>query len=161
MANVHVSAERTIPSPPDALYSLLADYRVGHPSILPAAFSDFKVLEGGVGAGTRIRFALTLGGRKLTTEAHVTEPEPGRVLAEHYVERGMTTTFAVTSITGGSRLRIHSSWKARRGPAGWVERWLAPRLLRPLYEDELDRIERWASQSRDQHAADRGASRSG
>ena len=50
MARIRVSAERTIPALVEAVYALLADYREGHPSILPPAFSDFAVLEGGEGS---------------------------------------------------------------------------------------------------------------
>ena len=88
MPLLHASAERTVPAPAAAVYALLADYRDGHPSILPPAFSDLTVLRGGTGAGTVIRFALTLAGRKQVIEARVDEPEPGRVLSETYPERG-------------------------------------------------------------------------
>ena len=39
------------------------------------------VEEGGVGAGTRIRFTMTVLGKTVTLRADVTEPVPGRVLA--------------------------------------------------------------------------------
>ncbi len=52
MPLLHASAERTIPAPAAAVYALLADYRDGHPRILPPAFSDLTVLQGGIGAGT-------------------------------------------------------------------------------------------------------------
>ena len=71
MPPLHVSAERTVPAPAAAVYALLADYRAGHPRILPPAFSDLTVLQGGTGAGTVIRFALRLAGRKQEVEARV------------------------------------------------------------------------------------------
>jgi hypothetical protein len=147
-----VSAERTIPAPAGAVYALLADYREGHPSILPTAFSDFAVLEGGTGAGTRIRFKLTLGGRTQETEGIVAEPEPGRVLTETYPSNDSVTTFTVDPAGGDSRLCIETRWESRSGPAGFLERWIARRLLRGLYREELDLIERWAIQR-----ADRGS----
>ena len=146
MARIRVSAERTIPAPAEAVYALLADYRDGHPSILPPAFSDFAVLEGGSGAGTRIRFKLTLGSRTQETEGIVAEPEPGRVLTETYPRDNSVTTFTVDPEGDASRLRIETTWDSRPGFAGLVERFLAPRLLKPLYRDELDRIEAWARQ---------------
>jgi hypothetical protein len=74
MTLLHASAERTISAPVAPVYDLLADYHVGHPSILPPSFSDLTVLQGGTGAGTEIRFAMTLGGRKQLVEASVDEP---------------------------------------------------------------------------------------
>jgi hypothetical protein len=144
MAQARVSAERIIPAPAADVYSLLADYREGHPSILPPAFSEFTVLEGGVGAGTRVRFRLSLGGRTRESEAVVAEPEPGRVLTETYRDQGAVTTFTVGPLADRSRLRIETTWQRQRGIAGLLERLVAPRLFARLYDEELDRIERWA-----------------
>lgn len=144
MSRAHVSAERTIPAPAAAIYALLADYREGRPSVLPPAFSNFSVLEGGTGAGTRIRFTLTAGGRAQEAEGVVAEPEPGRVLTETYAGNGSVTTFTVGPVGDGSRLRIETAWESRPGFAGVFERFIAPRVLRRLHRDELDLIERWA-----------------
>ena len=106
MPLLHASAERTVSAHADAVYALLADYRDGHPRILPPAFSDLTVLRGGVGAGTEIRFALELAGRKQQVEANVDEPEPGRVLSESYPDRGAVTRFTVDPVGDQSRVRI-------------------------------------------------------
>jgi uncharacterized protein YndB with AHSA1/START domain len=144
MASIHVSAERIIPGPAAAVYALLTDYRQGHPSILPTAFSDYAVLEGGQGAGTRIRFRLTLGKRSREVEGVVSEPDPGRLLRERYPRDGSVTEFTVEPVGEQSRLRIDTTLPRSRSHAGLLERFLVPRLLKPLYADELDRIERWA-----------------
>ena len=144
MPLLHASAERTIPAPAAAVYALLADYRDGHPSILPPAFSDLTVLQGGTGAGTEIRFALKLAGRKQEIEARVEEPEPGRVLSETYRTRAPSPRFTVDPVGNQSRVRIETSWEPSRGLAGLIERLVAPRLFRKLYTEELDLIERWA-----------------
>ena len=144
MALVHASAERTIPAPAAAVYELLADYRNGHPRILPPAFSNFSVLDGGVGAGTVIRFTLNVGGRPEEIEARVDEPEPGRVLTETYPKKGAVTRFTVIPSASQSHLQIETTWEAAPGIAGLIERQVAPRLFRKLYAEELDLIERWA-----------------
>jgi hypothetical protein len=149
MPLLHASAERTVPAPAAAVYALLADYRDGHPRILPPAFSDLRVLQGGTGAGTEIRFALELAGRNQEIEARVEEPEPGRVLTEIYPERGAVTSFTVDPVGDQSRVRIETSWEASRGLAGLIERLIMPRLFRNLYAEELDLIEQWAI---DRHA---------
>jgi hypothetical protein len=144
MTMLHVSAERTVPAPAAAVYALLADYRAGHPRILPPAFSDLTVLQGGTGAGTVIRFALRLAGRKQEVEARVEEPEPGRVLSEIYPEKSAVTRFIVEPVGDQSVVRIETSWEPSRRLAGWIERLLTPRMFRKLYTQELDLIERWA-----------------
>ena len=148
MQTARLTATRVIPAPSAALYALLADYRDGHPSVLPPAFRDFTILAGGVGVGTRIRFKLRLAGRTRTMEAVIAEPEPGRVLRETYAD-GSVTSFIVDPEGPGSRLRIDTVWQSRSGLAGMVERFLIRRLLHPLYEAELDLIERWAMSARE------------
>ena len=144
MPLLHVSAERTVPAPADAVYALLADYRDGHPSILPPSFSNLTVLRGGTGAGTKIRFALKFAGRNQEIEARVEEPEPGRVLTEAYPDKSAVTSFTVDPVGNQSRVRIETSWEPSRGLAGLFERLIATRLFRKLYAEELDLIERWA-----------------
>ena len=153
MTLLHASAERTISGPAAAVYDLLADYRVGHPSILPPSFSDLTVLQGGTGAGTEIRFAMTLGGRKQLVEASVDEPEPGRVLTDAYSDRGAVTSFTIDPVGNKSRVRIETSWEPSRGPTGLIERLITPRLFRKIYAEELDLIEGWAiAHNRAEHA---------
>ena len=146
MPKLHASAERTVSAPAAAVYAMLADYRDGHPRILPPAFSDLTVLRGGVGAGTEIRFALKLAGRKQEGEARVDEPEPGRVLSETYPDRSAVTRFTVDPVGDQSRVRIETTWESSRRLAGLIERLIAPRLFRKLYTEELDLIERWANE---------------
>ena len=140
MPPLHVSAERTIPAPAAAVYTLLADYRDGHPRILPPAFSDLTVLEGGTGAGTVFRFALKLAGRTQEGEARVEEPEPGRALSEIYPDKGAVTRFTVDPVGSQSRVRIETFWEPSRGLSGLLERLVTPRLFRKLYGEELDLI---------------------
>ena len=144
MSRVQMSAVRTIPAPADAVYALLSDYHEGHPGILPPAYSDFTVIEGGTGAGTRIIFTLTLAGRSQEAEGIVAEPEPGRVLTETYAGNGSVTTFTVDPIGDASRLRIETTWESRPGIVGFFERLIVPRMLQRLYREELDLIEQWA-----------------
>ena len=143
MSTVSVSAERRISAPADRVYRILADYREHHPRILPPAFSDFTVEEGGVGAGTVIRFKVAAGGRTQTFHQRVEEPEPGRVLRERDIDGTRVTTFTVAPDGEGCVLNIETTWPAV-GVRGVVERLLAPRMLRPIYEDELDRIAAYA-----------------
>ena len=141
MATLRIRAERSMAAPPERVYRCIADYRAHHSRFLPPAFSHFQVVQGGVGAGTEIRFHLKAGGRTLQYHGHVTEPEPGRVLAERYADGGVTT-FTVTPEGSGSRVRIETTAEAK-GISGVVARVLAPRLLRPLFTDELARLDQY------------------
>ena len=92
MGEIHVSAEQVIHAPAERVYRIIADYRQHHPNILPPAFSDLRVEEGGVGEGTVISFKMTAGGRTRQTRARVTEPEPGRVLVESGIDSSVRTS---------------------------------------------------------------------
>ena len=146
MAQNRIVAERSINAPAERVYRYLADYREHHPRILPPAFSDFRVEEGGVGAGTVIRFRVTAGGLVRSYYQLVAEPAPGRVLIEAGIESSEATTFTVTPDGDRCRVRIVTTWEGAGGVGGFIERLLAPRLLGPLYADELARLDRYAQE---------------
>ncbi len=145
MSKIHIAAERPVDAPAGRVYGFLADYQEHHPRFLPPAFSDFRVEQGGVGAGTVVRFNLAVGGRKRASRQRVEEPIPGRVLTESDLDTGAVTTFMVTPEGDRSRVRIETAYD---GMSGFVERLLAPRLLRRLYSDELTRLDRYARDHR-------------
>ena len=138
-----MSGEALIDAPSVVVYHCIADYREHHRpgGFLPPAFTRLDVLEGGIGAGTLIKFSSRVGGRTQTMTQRVSEPEPGRVLVEE--GDGERTTFTVNPVGSGCRVRIVSDFVAR-GVQGLLLRLLANRLLQPLYADELARLERHA-----------------
>ena len=144
MGTIQVSAERAIDAPAETVYGYLADMRDHHPRFLPPAFSQFRVEEGGVGAGTVHSFRMTAGGRSRAFRMRVTEPDPGRVLTESDERSSMVTTWAVTPEGSGCRVRIETRWQGAGGVGGLFERLFAPRVLRRLYADELERLDRYA-----------------
>ncbi|HWE34914.1 MAG TPA: SRPBCC family protein [Solirubrobacteraceae bacterium] len=144
MAKINVSAERTIAAPAETVYGYLADMREHHPNFLPPAFSDFTVESGGVGAGTVTRFKTTAGGRTREYRMEVSEPQPGRVLQESDTESSLVTTFTVTPEGDSSRVRIETTWDGAGGIGGFFERTFAPRVMRGIYDDELERLDAYA-----------------
>ena len=138
---IEVSAE--IKAPAGWIYGILADYREGHPKILPKPpFLDLEVESGGVGAGTVIRFSMRVMGRTRHFRATITEPEPGRVLRETDLTMGAVTTFTVDPSDNerSSRVTISTEIPTRTGFLGWLERSLTTRYLRPIYRRELDNL---------------------
>jgi hypothetical protein len=141
-----ISAERVVDAPAEVVYHLISDYgdhhRDGPQGFLPVAFSEMVVERGGVGAGTVVRFASTLGGRRQTMTASISEPEPGRVLVE--TGPGVETTFTVTPEgSRQARVRFDTVMEAG-GLMGVMTRLFAPGMLRPVYAEELDNLERHA-----------------
>lgn len=144
MGQIHVMAERTVAAPPDRVYSYIADYRQHHPNFLPPAFSNFRVESGGVGEGTIVSFSLKAGGRERNYRMQVAEPEPGRVLTESDQGSSLVTSFTVTPEGSGSRVRIATEWQGAGGVGGFFERTFAPRAVKRLYADELDRLDQYS-----------------
>lgn len=141
MGVIQVTAERTVNAPADAVYGYIRDMH-DHPRFLPPAFSDFHIESGGVGTGSVTRFKVTAGGR--TREYHMTvdEPEPGRVLRESDQNSSLITKFIVDPAVSGSALvRISTTWQGAGGIGGFFERTFAPRAMRAIYEDELQRLD--------------------
>ena len=104
--------------------------------------------QGGVGAGTVIRFQVTVAGRTESYHQRIEEPEPGGVLREVDIDGNRATAFTVTPTGAGSNVKIETTWRSG-GVRGLVERLVAPRLLRPLYVDELGRLDRYAREHSD------------
>jgi hypothetical protein len=145
MHHFHFSAERLIQAPVDVVYHCLADYREHHRvdgGFLPPTFTSLDVLEGGFGAGTLIRFTTSVGGRSTTRTQRVSEPEPGRVLVESGDGEGSTFTLAPQG-DDATRLRIETTLNAP-GLEGVFIRLFGARVLKPLYADEMARLESYA-----------------
>lgn len=143
-----VSASAVIPARRERVYSLIANYNDGHPRILPKQFTSLVVEQGGVGAGTVIRFQMSLLGRKQTVRAAVTEPEPGRVLVETDLDtNGAVTTFSVNpgGAPADSYVTISTVLPVREGFLGKLEKTLTTLLLRPMYVKELENLARVAT----------------
>ena len=139
-----VSYTAPIAASPESVYRVIADYRDGHPRILPSAFRNMVVEKGGVGAGTQTRFEVHAFGQTQSIRHEVFEPEPGRVLVERDRDVASQTTFTVDPADGGSRVTIHSELLSRSGIGGVIERFLSRRFLLRLYREELANLEREA-----------------
>ena len=144
MARMAVSAERTVGAPADTVCRYVADMREHHPRYLPPAFPDFRVESGGVGAGTITRFTVRAGGRTREYRMRVAEPEPGRVLTESDTVSSLVTTTTVSPRGGASLVQITTAWDGSAGIGGLFERIFAPRVMRAIYADELERLDSYA-----------------
>jgi Polyketide cyclase / dehydrase and lipid transport len=149
MGVIQVNAERTVSAPADQVFGYIRDMNV-HPKFLPPAFSDFHVESGGVGTGT-VTFKVTAGGRTRDYRMTVDEPEPGRVLRESDNNSSLITKFTVTPQEGAgdaggaaSHVEISTSWQGAGGIGGFFERTFAPRAMKAIYEDELQRLDTYA-----------------
>lgn len=145
MARIHASVGAMISAPAARIYELIADYRNGHPRILPPEyFGALTVERGGRGAGTRIRFEMKAFGKVNIASGEVSEPVPGRELRETY-DDGIVTTFLVDPVDAETtRVTIQTTWD-RPGLRGLIEKVLVPGYLRKVYVAELALLAREAT----------------
>ncbi|HSR27794.1 MAG TPA: SRPBCC family protein [Actinomycetes bacterium] len=140
---IKVDLERTIPAPPARVHAALADYRARE-RILPASYLDYRVEEGGEGAGTVVSFRLRAGRRERRYVLEVAEPTPGVTLVERDRESSLITTWILSPTASGTAtdLRLSTIWEGHGGIGGFFERTFAPRGLRRIHGELLDRLTR-------------------
>jgi hypothetical protein len=145
MGQISVKANAILNARAEDVYATIADYRHGHPNILPPAFSDLQVEQGGYGAGTIIRFKMKVLGIEQAFYHRVSEPEPGRVLVEQDIDsvQNIITTFVVDPLENGQKahVEISTTMNASVGLTGVVERIVVPLINSRLYRKELQLLE--------------------
>lgn len=143
MKTYEVTVERLISASPERTYNVIVDMDE-HRRILPRQFESLEVLQGGKGAGTVIRLTMNVMGNRSTLTLALSEPEPGRVVEERDEQAGVTTTWELTPVDGGRcRIRLTSQFPVKPGLAGAMERLLVPPVIRSMYRQELDNIDRY------------------
>ncbi len=146
MKQISVKEAAVLDARPEDVYATIADYRNGHPHILPKEnLYDLRVEQGGHGAGTIIRFKSKVLGVERAFYQRVSEPEPGRVLVEQDIDspQNFVTTFTVTPVEQGqkSHVEIATMLNASSGLAGIVEQVMVPRINVSIYRKELKQLE--------------------
>ena len=145
MRQIRVKAGAVLEAPAEGVFATIADYRQGHPNILPKEFYDLQVEQGGSGAGTIIRFKSRVLGVEQSYYQRVSEPEPGRVLVEQDIDsvQQITTTFRVTPLEPEQKSHVEISTTMRPSPGvrGLVERILIPLINARIYKKELTLLE--------------------
>lgn len=141
-----VSYTSIIPAPPAQVHAVLADYKVGHPAILPKPyFGDLTVEAGGFGAGTVIRFPMEVMGVKVEYHMDVTEPEPGKLLRETDRATGVYTDFIFAPHANSSQtqLTFTTYMPQKPGLGGLIEKWITPPIMRRIYKQEMENIKQY------------------
>ena len=153
MGQIKVRAAAVLDARPEDVYATIADYRHGHPNILPKEnLYDLQVEQGGYGAGTMIRFKMKALGVEQTFYQRIIEPEPGRVLFEQDIDsaQNVMTTFTVDpeEHEQKSHVEIATTMNASPGFKGLVERIIVPIINPQIYRKELKLLEATAQKRR-------------
>jgi hypothetical protein len=126
----------------DRVRSALADYEGTRRRVLPEQFSDYRVETGGHGAGTRVHWRFAATSKRVRDQAiTVTQPDPD-TLVETDANSSMLTTWTVhPSDAGFTTVRVRTTWNGAGGIGGFFERTFAPKGLRRVYDQLLERLD--------------------
>jgi hypothetical protein len=143
MGQVVATAEGTVPATPERVLAALADYTDIRPRLLPEQFSDYRVEAGGHGAGTRVHWRFAATSKRVRDQlVSVTQPGPDR-LVETDANSSMVSTWTLHPVDAGvTTVRVRTTWTGAGGVGGFFERTFAPRALRRVYGEMLDRLDR-------------------
>jgi hypothetical protein len=143
MSQVVATTERIVRAPSERVTAALADYANIRPRLLPEQFSDYRVEDGGQGAGTRVHWRFAATSKRVRDQLlTVTEPVAG-TLVESDANSSMVTTWTVhPADTTGTTVRVRTTWNGAAGIGGFFERTFAPKGLRRVHDEILDRLDR-------------------
>jgi Polyketide cyclase / dehydrase and lipid transport len=142
MGQVEVTAEGIVRAPADRVLAALADYAGARPRMLTEQFSEYRVLDGGQGAGTRVHWKLAATRKRVRDQDVVVTTAPDGGLVERDTNSSMVTTWTVAAADAGvSTVRVHTTWQGAGGIGGFFERTFAPRGLGRIYEGMIARLD--------------------
>ena len=143
MGDIVVAVEQAYNASTEAVFGALADYAAIRPTILAPEITDYQVLEGGAGAGTRISYHLHATKKRVRqVDATVAEPVAGKQLLEADRNSSLEVLWDVAPIAEGrSQVTVRVSWQGATGIGGFFERRFAPAGIRRIYSSELERLQ--------------------
>ncbi|MCW2576223.1 MAG: hypothetical protein JWR66_2253 [Modestobacter sp.] len=142
MGQVVATAERVVRAPADVVRAALADYATTRPAALPEQYSEYRVDEGGRGAGTRVHWRLQATPKRVREQDVVVTEGADGALVETDTNSSMVTTWTVhPADAGASTVRVRTTWNGAGGIGGFFERTFAPKGLARIHDAMLERLE--------------------
>ncbi|ACY96478.1 MULTISPECIES: SRPBCC family protein [Thermomonospora] len=141
MAQITVTAEKTIGADAEKVFAAIGDYHGTRPRILTDHFSEYEVREGGRGEGTKVHWKLAATSKRVRDCLMSVSVPDGSTLVERDANSSMVTTWTVSPAAGGARVRIVTTWNGAGGIGGFFERAFAPKGLQRIYDEQLAKLE--------------------
>jgi hypothetical protein len=138
MAQVTSRTQRTIDAPAERVRAALSDYESVRPEILTDHYSDYRVEQGGHGAGSRVHWKLQATKSRVRDQlVEVSQPAEDRIV-ERDANSSMVTTWTVTP-QGPDRsvVAVETTWNGAGGIGGFFERTFAPKGLQRIHDGVL------------------------
>jgi hypothetical protein len=141
MGQVSASSTILIDAEPETVLAAVADYQAVRPKILSPHYSDYRVLEGGQGAGTVATWKLqATKSRARDVKANV--DVAGHTVIEKDANSTMVTNWIVAPAGSGSSVTVKTSWQGAGGIGGFFEKTFAPLGLRKIQGEVLENLKK-------------------
>lgn len=137
MAKVTARATKEVSAPPERVLAFLRDYQ-SRPQIFTGNYTNYRVEQGGEGAGTVIGYHFAAGGRERDYRLRV--EESGGALVERDELSSFVSKWTVAPSGSGSAVTIEGSWDGAGGIPGIFEGLFAPLGLRRIYGEVLGKL---------------------
>lgn len=143
MSQVVATAEHVVRAPSERVITALADYADVRPRLLPEQFSEYRVEDGGHGAGTRVHWRFAATSKRVRDQLLTVTAPDATTLVESDANSSMVTTWTVhPADAGATTVRVRTTWNGAGGIGGFFERTFAPKGLQRVYGEILGRLER-------------------
>ena len=139
MGQVTATTTAHIAAPAQTVFAALADYAQVRPTILPSNYRDYRVDEGGQGAGTVVHWVLQAT-EKRSRDVLADVAVAGDRITETDRNSTMVTTYTVTSVGDGAQVETTTSWKGAGGIGGFFEKTFAPKGLNRIQTELLGNL---------------------
>ncbi|AHH15107.1 hypothetical protein NONO_c02920 [Nocardia nova SH22a] len=141
MGQVSASSSTVVAAEPQRALEAIADYENVRPRILSAHYRDYKVLEGGQGAGTVAEWTLQAT-EKRSRNVHAVVTVSDSMVTERDSNSTLVTTWTVSPSGEGSAVTVRTTWKGAGGVPGFFEGIFAPLGLKKIQAEVLENLKR-------------------
>ncbi len=131
MAQVTASSSTSVDTAAEVVLGAIGDYTTVRPKILTEHYSNYRVVEGGIGSGTVVGWKLQATksrSRDCVMAVEQTESE----IVERDENSSMITTWRVSPAGSGSEVTLTTSWQGAGGIGGFFEKTFAPLGLKRI-----------------------------
>lgn len=141
MGQVSAASTILVNAEPAAVLAAVADYRTVRPQILSSAYSDYRVLQGGQGAGTVAAWRLQATESRVR-DVQVNVDVAGHTVIEKDANSSMVTNWTVAPAGTGCSVTVKTSWTGAGGVKGVFEKTFAPLGLRRIQDQVLANLKK-------------------
>jgi hypothetical protein len=131
VGQVKATSTILIDAEPPAVLDAVADYRNVRPKILSPQYSEYEVLEGGLGQGTVAKWRLQATESRVR-DVQVSVDVAGHTVIEKDANSSMVINWTVAPAGPGSSVTVTTTWTGAGGVKGFFEKMFAPLGLKRI-----------------------------